>query len=105
MSLLQKLFEGSQKSSLANEDRISTAISGQTGANWISFANLYTQIKNAIIALFDNKSVLDELDDSGGQLTYNGNVVSNSLASGSSTEVQLRNASTGALDSESHSVA
>lgn len=67
--------------------RINCYRNRRTGANWISFANLYTQIKNAIIALFDNKSVLDELDDSGGQLTYNGNVVSNSLASGASNEV------------------
>ena len=100
MNLLQKLFEGSQKSSLANEDRISTAIEGQLGANWISFANLYTQIKNGIIALFGNKSVLDELGDAGGELTYNGNVVSNSLASGESNEVQFRNTVTGALDSD-----
>ena len=71
MGLLQKLFEGSEKSSLSNEDRIATAIEGQAGANWISFANLYTQIKNAIIALFSNKSTLDKLTESNGELTYN----------------------------------
>lgn len=71
MNLLQKLFEGSEKSSLSNEDRISTAIEGQLGANWISFANLYTQIKNAIVALFANKTTLDKLAESNGELTFN----------------------------------
>jgi len=96
----EKLFEGSEKETLDDVDRIATAIAGQEGANWISFLNLYTQIKNAIIALFSNKAVLDDLGDTGGQLTYNGNVVANTLASGASTEVQFRNAIGGALDSD-----
>ena len=96
----QKLFEGAEKQTLVDNDRIATAIEGQEGASWISFANLYTQIKNAIIALFANKTTLDKLGDAGGALTYNGQPVANTQASGTSTEVQFRDATTGALDSD-----
>ena len=96
----QKLHEGAEKETLVDNDRIATAIEGQEGASWISFLNLFTQIKNAIVGLFANKPTLDKLGDTGGALTYNGQPVANTAASGSSTEVQFRNTETGALDSD-----
>lgn len=68
------------------------------------FKILVSGIKDYIIGLFQNKAtVLDNLSVSvGGKLAFNGTEVqaSATTAAGSSTEVQFRNASTGALDSD-----
>jgi len=66
------LFEGTPKPVLDNTDRFVTAIEGQESANYTTKEELFDQIDQEIIR----------------------------LASGVSNEVQFRNASTGALDSD-----
>lgn len=68
----KKLFEGTPKPILDNTDRFVTAIEGQEAANYTTKEELFEQIDQEIIR----------------------------LASGVSNEVQFRNTTTGALDSD-----
>lgn len=70
--MAKKLFEGTHKPVLDNEDRFVTAIEGQEAANYTTKEELFEQIDQEIIR----------------------------LASGASNEVQFRNTTTGALDSD-----